>query len=107
MFTGSLQELTMIEFGKRVKNLRKQKSLTQEQLAEFLWVTKSMISAYETSIKYASLDMLIKLSYIFNVSTDYLLGISKKQYLDITGLQDNQINILKNLVEEFNNKKNY
>ncbi len=51
--------------------------------------------------------MLIKLSYIFNVSTDYLLGISKKQYLDITGLQDNQINILKNLVEEFNNKKNY
>lgn len=105
MFTGSLQELTMIEFGKRVKNLRKQKSLTQEQLAKRLWVTKSIISAYESGIKYPSLDMLIKLSYIFNVSTDYLLGISKKQYLDITGLQDNQINILKNLVEEFNKKK--
>ena len=94
----------MIEFGERIKKLRKQKTLTQEQLAKRLWVTKSIISAYESGSKYPSLDMLIKLSQIFNVSTDYLLGINKKQYIDISNLNENQIEIIKKIIEEFINK---
>lgn len=94
----------MIEFGERIKKLRKQKTLTQEQLAKRLWVTKSIISAYESGNKYPSLDMLIKLSQTFNVSTDYLLGVNKKQYIDISNLSENQIEIIKKIIEEFLNK---
>lgn len=91
----------MLEFGKRVKDLRKQKSLTQEQLAKRLCVTKSIISAYEAGTKFPSLDMLIKLSYTFNVSTDFLLGIDKKHTLDISNLSVEQLEILYKLVAEF------
>lgn len=94
----------MIEFGERIKKLRKQKTLTQEQLAKRLWVTKSIISAYESGNKYPSLDMLIKLSQTFNVSTDYLLGVNKKQSIDISNLSENQINIIKKIIEEFLHK---
>lgn len=94
----------MLEFGNRIKQLRKQKNLTQEQLAKRLWVTKSMISAYESGVKYPSLDMLIKLAYTFSVSTDYLLGVNKKQVLDISELTSSQVEILSKLVNEFKNK---
>ncbi len=91
----------MLKFGDRLKSLRKQKNLTQEQLAKRLWVTKSIISAYESNSRFPSLDMLVKLSYTFNVSTDYLLGVNKKQFLDISELTDQQVNILMNIIEEF------
>ena len=91
----------MLEFGNRLKELRKQKGLTQEQLAKRLWVTKSIISAYESGVKFPSLDMLIKLARTFNISTDYLLGVDKKRYLDISTLTDAQIEILNKIVIEF------
>ena len=78
----------MLEFKTRLKELRKQKSLTQEQLAKRLWVTKSIVSAYELGTRFPSLDVLIKLAYTFNVSTDYLLGINKKRSLDVSDLSE-------------------
>ncbi len=91
----------MIEIGKKLKALRKQKNLTQEQLAKRLWVTKSIISAYESESRFPSLDMLIKLAQTFSVSTDYLLGVNKKQNIDVSGLSENQIVLLRNIIEEF------
>lgn len=67
----------MLDFKNRIKQLRIQKSLTQDQAAQRLWVTKSTISAYEMGTKYPSLDMLIKLAAMYNVTTDYLLGVDK------------------------------
>lgn len=94
----------MIEFGNRVKQLRKQKELTQEQLAKRLWVTKSIISAYESGAKFPSLDMLIKLAYTFGVTTDYLLGVNKKHYIDVSNLSSSQLEILNRLIYEFTNE---
>ena len=91
----------MLDFGKRIKQLRKQKQLTQEQLAKRLWVTKSIISAYESGSRFPSLDILINLAYTLNVSTDYLLGVNKRQLLDVSDLTDNQIEILRKLIFEF------
>ena len=94
----------MLEFNKILKELRKQKSLTQEQLAKRLWVTKSIISAYELGTRFPSLDVLIKLAYTFNVSTDYLLGIKRKRVLDVSSLSDNQIALVNNLISELSSK---
>ncbi|MBR1424657.1 helix-turn-helix transcriptional regulator [bacterium] len=93
----------MIDIGSKIKELRKQKHLTQEQLAKRLWVTKAIISAYENGTRFPSLEILIHLSYVFNVSTDYLLGVSKKQYLDVTELTGSQIALLNDLISEFKN----
>lgn len=96
----------MLYFKDRIKQLRLQKSLTQEQIAKRLWVTKSTISAYEMGTKYPSLDMLIKLAAMFNVTTDYLLGVDKKRHIDATNLTPKQIEIIDNIVYEFSQKNN-
>ena len=74
-------------------------------IAKRLWVTKSTISAYEMGAKYPSLDMLIKLAAMFNVTTDYLLGVDKRRQIDATGLTPKQIEIVDNIVFEFSNIK--
>lgn len=67
----------LLDFGEKLKTLRTKNNLTQVQLAERVGVTKSMISAYETSARLPSFEILIKFAHIFKVSTDYLLGVSE------------------------------
>ena len=62
-----------VYFSVRLKELRTQKRLTQNQVAERVGVTRSMISSYETDIRYPSYDILVKLARMFGVTTDYLL----------------------------------
>ena len=64
----------MIDFAKKLKQLRYEKKLTQPQLAKYLDITKSMGSAYETSITIPSLDVLNKLSKFFDFFVDCFLG---------------------------------
>lgn len=90
----------MIEIGSKIKQLRGQKNLTQDQLASRLSVTKSVISAYENGLRFPSLEVLIQLAYVFNVTTDYLLGVNKKQVLDVSKLTPSQIEAINKLIEE-------
>lgn len=88
----------MVDFGNRIKTLRQKNSLTQEQLAQRLNMTKSVISAYENGVRMPSYDVLISLARIFRVSTDYLLGLENKNLLDISGLTPGEATALRNLV---------
>ena len=90
----------MVDFGKRLKNLRTKKLLTQEQLATQLSLTKSVISAYENEIRMPSYDVLIGLTQIFNVSADYLLGIeSSNSTVDLSGLSEEEVYAIKTIVK--------
>ena len=92
----------MVDFGERVKNLRTRNNLTQAQLAERLGVSKSMVSSYETSIRLPSFDVLIKIAYVFKVTTDYLLGIDKRSVLNMPELTGKQKQAVYNIIEAFN-----
>ncbi len=91
----------MVDLGKRLKDLRKSKGLTQQQVADRVWVTKAMISSYELSSRSPSYEVLIKLSKLFGVTTDYLLGIESCRRINTDGLTDAQINLINTLIEEF------
>ncbi|NME95380.1 helix-turn-helix transcriptional regulator [Clostridium cochlearium] len=67
-------------FGDRLKELREEKELTQEELGKFLNVSRQTISGYEAGSIEPSIKNLIKLADIFNVSLDYLLGRTKERY---------------------------
>lgn len=85
----------MQNFGKRIKALRQNAGLTQQQLAERIWVSKAAISNYELYERNPSPEILIKLARVFHVSTDYLLGIEEKtQVLDVSDLTDEDIQVL-------------
>lgn len=59
--------------GKRIAALRKDSGMTQEQLAEKLNISDSMISKIERGAKGVSIDLAIEICVIFNVSLDYLI----------------------------------
>lgn len=60
----------------RIKDLRTDKDMTQKELAEKIGVTRASISDYEVEKTEPPKDIWIKLSKIFNVSIDYLMGTS-------------------------------
>lgn len=88
----------MVDFGNVLKTLRLRENMTQAQLAQKLGLTKSVISAYETGLRLPSYDILIHIARIYNVSTDYLLGIEQKQEIDLSGLSQEEITALLNLI---------
>lgn len=95
-----------MDFCNRLKELRTQAGLTQLQLAQRLGLTKSVISFYELSERAPSPDVLIRLATLFHVSTNYLLGLDKRETLDVTGLDPDDIAILRTLTERLRQKSN-
>lgn len=93
----------MVDFGSRLRMLRQAKNITQKQLADQLRLTKSVISAYETDLRLPSYDILIKLSAIFGVTTDYLLGVNHSQLIDISGLNEADSQMVIQLINRLKN----
>ena len=96
----------MVDFGSKLKELRLQAGMTQKELASKLGVTSSVVSYYELSERTPSPEVLVKLSYIFHVSSDYLLGITplSDTPLDITGLNDEDIAYLQRTIDLLKHK---
>ena len=63
----------MVEFALRLRQLRKDKHLTQAQVASRIGVTPSMVSSYETDIRLPSYDVMMRIADVFGVTVDYLL----------------------------------
>lgn len=76
----------VIDLAVRLRQLRIDKHLRQEQVADLIGVSKAAISAYETDIRQPSYDILIRLANLYRVSTDYILGRQDVRMLDISGL---------------------
>ena len=60
----------------RIKQLREKRGLIQEILAAELGITQQMLSKYEKDVTLIKVDILKKIAAYFNVTTDYLLGVS-------------------------------
>lgn len=73
-----------MNFNVRLKQLRQKNKLTQSELADILGLKPTAISNYESQRNEPSFDKLIALSKYFDVSCDYLLGISDA-YLPVGG----------------------
>lgn len=95
-------------FGERIKELRKNHGWTQAQVAEEIGVTKSVISFYENKDRSPSPEVLVKFAELYQVSTDYLLGIEKANdnKIDVTGLSKNEIESLQNIVDALRKRSN-
>ena len=60
----------------RIRNLRIDNNLTQEQLAKYLNVKQNTYSQYELGVLNYPVDVLIKLAHFYKTSVDYLLGLT-------------------------------
>ena len=90
------------DLPEKLKSLRIKYGYSQKQVADKLQVSPSIVSGYETGERTPSTEVLLSLSYLFNCSTDYLLGKqtpNPKFLLDMEGLTDKQINAITALIK--------
>ena len=94
-------------FGDRIKILRTSHNLSQVQLAEQLNVSKQTVSNWENNNILPSIEMLIKIALFFSVSTDYLLEMDNRTYIEISGLSNSQLAHIQQIIQDIlgTNKK--
>ena len=89
-----------IEFSKRLIQLREQRGITQQELADKLKITRQSLSLYEKAERTINIELLARIADFFNVSTDYLMGRTDTATMNediqtackITGLSEEAIN---------------
>ena len=65
------------DIGKRIKKLREEKGLNQNEFAKIIKIGKATIIKYETGVSTPKIRMIIAVAKFFEVSTDYLLGLKE------------------------------
>ena len=76
--------------GYRLKQLRKGKNMSQEELGKLLGVTKVSISGYEKGTRVPSMEILVQILDVFNISADYILG----RELNVVCEEDDGVSLL-------------
>ena len=95
----------MVDCSQKLRMLRESRHLTQLQVANFVGVSKAMISAYETAIKTPSIDVLIRLSAFFRVTVDYLVCVDSSSGLNVTGLDDDSVALVAAMIEKLRQQR--
>ncbi|MCI9112448.1 MAG: helix-turn-helix domain-containing protein [Eubacterium sp.] len=86
--------------NEKIKELRLLNGFNQVELAKRLGLTKQTISNWENNNIQPSIEMLEALADLFSVSTDYLLGRENNRELDSTGLTNEQINHIQQIIND-------
>ena len=86
--------------GTRIRELREVRHLSQVELAEVMHVSKQSISNWENGNILPSVEMVVRLAVFFSVSTDYLLGLDDRVYLEVSGLTKEKIAHLQLLIND-------
>ena len=92
------------DFGEILQKLRKDRGLTQAQLANKINKESSIISRYEKNLQSPTFDTVRSFAAIFNVSMDYLSGMEKSASISTVNMTKQQIQIMKDLAEAFRTK---
>ena len=82
----------------RIKFLREEKNYTQTELARRLGITRSSVNAWEQGISVPSTQYVVELSRIFAVSTDYLLGVDHSASIDVSGMSEEDLQLVYHIV---------
>ena len=108
-----------MNFGETIKRLRREKDMTQEQLAEYLNISTQAVSRWETNSSLPDISLIPMIANMFDVSADVLLGIDiaskekkiqdildhAKEYSD-NGYSDKSAEILREGLREYPNNYN-
>ena len=94
----------MVNISEKLKLLRTENNLTQKQVADRIGVAVSAVSAYESGSRYPSYKSLIRLASIYHVSCDYLIGVDSKRSIDLTGLNEDDIELITHMVDVLKSK---
>lgn len=108
----------MLNIGEQITVLRKQQNLSQDELAKKVGVSRTIIGNYERNANTPSIEVLVKLAKVFNVTVDFLVGEGElsafdkdvlKRIEDIEKLDSNTKQhlffLIDNIIQNFKTKK--
>lgn len=90
--------------SEKIRELRKNQKMTQSDVARQLGITRSSVNAWEMGVSMPSTYYVAKLSELFGVSSDYLLSISGTSTINVDGLSEREVGVLREIIECFKNK---
>lgn len=90
--------------GQRICEMRASFGWSQVELSKRLGVAKQTVSNWENENIQPSIEMLVRLAKLFNVTTDYLLGLDNIPRLSVEGLPVQVVGHLAQLVEDYKMK---
>lgn len=82
----------------RIREARQRCGYTQVTLSKALSVSRSLVSAWEQGTNTPTIKQLIRMTELFHVSADYLIGIEKERSISTAGLRDETHNALAEIV---------
>ncbi len=91
--------------AEKIKALREARGFTQAELARQLGITRNGVNSWEQGLSMPSPAYLVELAKLFRVSTDYLLGLSEIDTINVSGLSKKDIGILTELAERLKEQK--
>ena len=90
--------------GVRINELRRAFGWSQVQLAEKLNISKQTVSNWENENIQPSIEMLVRVATLFQVSTDYLLGLDNTQTINVDGLPKPFVAHITQIIEDYRKK---
>jgi transcriptional regulator with XRE-family HTH domain len=84
--------------AERIRELRTEKNMTQAELAKKLGLTRGGVNSWEQSLSLPSLQCLIMLTQYFNTSADYLLGLTDRTSINVSGLKNKDIALVGDII---------
>ncbi len=95
----------MYQLNERLKELRRRDSISQNQLAKKMELTRATVNAWEMGISFPNAQSLIMLAKHFKVSVDYILGLSSNEMLDISALNETEKRMICEMVQYLSEQK--
>ncbi len=118
LLINSLLLIDMLDIGSRIAELRKAANWSQEELAKKIGSSRVMIGNYERNSNTPSIDILLKLAQVFDVSVDFLVGqgkaakfnketLARIEDMDLLDKQTREIlfNVIDTYIQNYKTKK--
>ena len=86
-----------MKWNKRIRDLREDNHLTQEDLATQLGISKRTLLRYESGVSEPTISVLISLSLLFNVSVDYIIGTKDPTEIDEISIKNELDHVIQSL----------
>ena len=92
------------DLGALIKQLRKDRGITQKKLGERIGVSEGTVSKYEANVSTPPVETLRKIAGVFNISMDTLYGMEHQETLSTHGLSETQTETIKELICAYKSK---
>lgn len=84
--------------SEKIKLLRTERNLTQNDVAKELGITRSSVNAWERGISVPSIQYIVELALLFNVSSDFLLEIPEHSSVSTEGLSEKEVSVVVEII---------